>query len=187
MLTAWDNSTPVARLGGADSEQAGQSLTQRYGLKTSGDDRFVYVYNFPPIDLGDRGRHPDQGRRRITIPGCVLNYPVGKRRFASLCGDGSLLGGDPQRPGPGNRAQPHAVLRPQRGKTGGACSPTSATYYFTTTTGTVRAVDFSGDTPKILPSWSLVTEAEKKTSWAPGGWQLMASRAEAEPFVRADA
>jgi hypothetical protein len=93
-----------------------ESLTQRYGLKTSGDDRFVYVYNFTPstsvtvVDTQTKRR-----RHGIAIPGCVLNYPVGKRRFASLCGDGSLQVvtlNDQAR----NRAQPHAVLRPNAEK-----------------------------------------------------------------------
>jgi hypothetical protein len=93
-----------------------ESLTQRYGLKTSGDDRFVYVYNFTPstsvtvVDTQTKRR-----RHGIAIPGCVLNYPVGKRRFASLCGDGSLQVvtlNDQAR----NRAQPHAFFDPNAEK-----------------------------------------------------------------------
>lgn len=49
------------------------------------------------------------------------------------------------------------------------------TYYYTTTTGTIRAVDLSGKEPRILPAWELEQrEADKKAGWAPGGWQLMA-------------
>src|SRR5690606_24658051 len=48
------------------------------------------------------------------------------------------------------------------------------TYYFTTTEGVVHPVDLSGDKPKFLPTWSLVSEDEKKAGWAPGGWQMMA-------------
>ena len=47
------------------------------------------------------------------------------------------------------------------------------TYYFVTTTGTVRGVDFSGKEPKVLEAWELVEATEKKAGWAPGGWQLI--------------
>lgn len=47
------------------------------------------------------------------------------------------------------------------------------TYYFVTTLGEVVPVDLSGEEPKVLPRWSLVTEEERAEGWAPGGWQLL--------------
>ena len=175
VLTAWDSSTLSPAWEVLIPNKRAESLTQRYGLKTSGDDRFVYVYNFTPstsvtvVDTQSKAVASE-----ISIPGCVLNYPVGKRRFASLCGDGSLQVVTLNDQGQETARNRTPFFDPNAEKLVERAVNVGDTYYFTTTTGTVRAVDFSGDTPKILPSWSLVTEEEKKAGWAPGGWQLMA-------------
>ncbi len=175
VLAAWDSSTLSPAWEVLIPNKRAQMLTQRYGLKTSSDDRFVYVYNFTPstsvtvVDTQSKAVASE-----LAIPGCVLNYPVGKRRFASLSGDGSqqvVTINDQRQESARSRTpffDPNAEKQVERAVNVGD------TYYFTTTTGTVRPVDFAGDAPKILPSWSLITDAEKKDGWAPGGWQLMA-------------
>ncbi|WP_448119115.1 amine dehydrogenase large subunit [Pseudomonas serbica] len=175
VLTAWDSSTLSPAWEVLIPNKRAESLTQRYALKTSGDDRFVYVYNFTPstsvtvVDTQSKAVASE-----VSIPGCVLNYPVGKRRFASLCGDGSLQVVTLNDQGQETARNRTPFFDPNAEKLVERAVNVGDTYYFTTTTGTVRAVDFSGDTPKILPSWSLTTEEEKKAGWAPGGWQLMA-------------
>ncbi|VVO64764.1 amine dehydrogenase large subunit [Pseudomonas fluorescens] len=175
VLTAWDTSTLSPAWEVLIPNKRAESLTQRYGLKTSGDDRFVYVYNFTPstsvtvVDTQTKAVASE-----IAIPGCVLNYPVGKRRFASLCGDGSLQVVTLNDQGQETARNRTPFFDPNAEKLVERAVNVGDTYYFTTTTGTVRAVDFSGDTAKILPSWSLTTDEEKKAGWAPGGWQLMA-------------
>jgi methylamine dehydrogenase heavy chain len=175
VLTAWDSSTLSPAWEVLIPNKRAESLTQRYGLKTSGDDRFVYVYNFTPstsVTVVDT--QTNAVATEIAIPGCVLNYPVGKRRFASLCGDGSLQVVTINDQGQETARNRTPFFDPNAEKLVERAVNVGDTYYFTTTTGTVRAVDFSGDTPKILPSWSLTTDEEKKAGWAPGGWQLMA-------------
>ncbi|WP_201188932.1 amine dehydrogenase large subunit [Pseudomonas fluorescens] len=175
VLTAWDTSTLSPAWEVLIPNKRAESLTQRYGLKTSGDDRFVYVYNFTPstsvtvVDTQTKAVATE-----IAIPGCVLNYPIGKRRFASLCGDGSLQVVTLDDQGQETARSRTPFFDPNAEKLVERAVNVGDTYYFTTTTGTVRTVDFSGDAPKILPSWSLTTDAEKKAGWAPGGWQLMA-------------
>ncbi|MGE8063632.1 amine dehydrogenase large subunit [Pseudomonas sp. NPDC089569] len=175
VLTAWDSSTLSPAWEVLIPNKRAESLTQRYGLKTSGDDRFVYVYNFTPstsvtvVDTQTKAVATE-----IAIPGCVLNYPIGKRRFASLCGDGSLQVVTINDQGQETARSRTPFFDPNAEKLVERAVNVGDTYYFTTTTGTIRAVDFSGDAPKILPSWSLTTDEEKKAGWAPGGWQLMA-------------
>ncbi|MGH8431633.1 MAG: amine dehydrogenase large subunit [Solimonas sp.] len=175
VLTAWNTSTLSPDWEVLIPSKRAESLTQRFGLSTSADDRFVYVYNFTPstsitvVDVKAKAVASE-----IAIPGCVLSYPVGKRRIASLCGDGSIqlltLGDDGKETGRNQTKffDPNAEKLVERAVNVGD------TFYFTTTTGTVRALDLSGKEAKILPSWSLVTDEEKKAGWAPGGWQLMA-------------
>ncbi|WP_095193554.1 amine dehydrogenase large subunit [Pseudomonas sp. Irchel 3A7] len=175
VLTAWDTSTLSPAWEVLIPNKRAESLTQRYGLKTSGDDRFVYIYNFTPstsvtvVDTQSKAVATE-----IAIPGCVLNYPIGKRKFASLCGDGSLQVVTINDQGQETARSRTPFFDPNAEKLVERAVNVGDTYYFTTTTGTVRAVDFSGDAPKILPSWSLTTDEEKKAGWAPGGWQLMA-------------
>ncbi|MGH8387885.1 MAG: amine dehydrogenase large subunit [Pseudomonas sp.] len=175
VLTAWNTSTLSPDWEVLIPNKRAETLTQRYGLKTSGDDRFVYIYNFTPstsvtvVDTQTKAVATE-----IAIPGCVLNYPVGKRRFASLCGDGSLQVVTLNDQGQETARNRTPFFDPNAEKLVERAVNIGDTYYFTTTTGTVRAVDFSGETPKVLPSWSLTTDEEKKAGWAPGGWQLMA-------------
>ena len=175
VLTAWDSSTLAPAWELLIPTKRAESLTQRYGLKTSGDDRFVYVYNFTPstsVTVVDT--QAKAVTAELAIPGCVLNYPVGNRRFASLCGDGSLQVITLNDQGQETARSRTPFFDPNAEKLNERAVNVGDTYYFTTTTGTVRPVDFSADAPKILPSWSLTSEEEKKAGWAPGGWQLMA-------------
>ena len=48
VLTAWDTSTLSPSWEVVIPSKRSESLTQRYGLAVSGDDRFAYVYNFTP-------------------------------------------------------------------------------------------------------------------------------------------
>jgi methylamine dehydrogenase heavy chain len=175
VLTAWDSSTLSPAWEVLIPNKRAESLTQRYALKPSGDDKFVYVYNFTPstsVTVVDT--QAKAVATEIAIPGCVLNYPIGNRRFASLCGDGSLQVVTLNDQGQETARSRTPFFDPNAEKLVERAVNVGDTYYFTTTTGTVWPVDFAGDAPKILPSWSLVTDEEKKAGWAPGGWQLMA-------------
>lgn len=174
VLTAWDTQTLAPKWEVVIPPKRSTSLTQRYSLATSADDRFVYIYNFTPsTSVTVVNTQSKTVANEIDIPGCVLNYPIGERRFASLCGDGSL-----QVVTLNDNAKEIARTRtqffdPNAEKLVERAARLGETYYFVTTTGTVRPVDFSGKEPKVLPSWSMVTEEERKAGWAPGGWQFV--------------
>jgi len=175
VLTAHDTQTLAPVWEVEIPAKRSMALTQRYSLGTSADDRFVYIYNFTPatsvsiVDLPNR-----RFIGEIAIPGCVLNFPVGARRFASLCGDGSLQVVRIDDNGKEVSRTRSAFFDPDAERLNERAVHVGDTYYFTTTTGTVRAVDFSGDTPKFLPAWSMANAQEQAAGWAPGGWQLIA-------------
>lgn len=175
VLTAWDTSTLRPKWEVEIPAKRASILTQKYALGTSSDDRFVYIYNFTPstsVTVVDTKEH--KVASEIAISGCVLNYPVGKRSFASLCGDGQLqitkVGEDGKEVG---RSQT-PFFDPNKEKLNERGLGIGETYYFVTTDGMVKPVDVSGDKPKMLPSWSLTTDEERKKGWGTGGWQLMA-------------
>ena len=175
MLTAWDSSTLSPLWEVEIPPKRTNSITERYALNTSSDDRFVYIYNFTPstsvtvVDVQAR-----KAVNEIAISGCILNYPVGARRFASLCGDGSLQVLTLDENGKEVSRHQTPMFDPNQVKMVERAVAKGDTYYFTTTEGVVHPVDLSGDKPKFLPTWSLVSEDEKKAGWAPGGWQMMA-------------
>jgi methylamine dehydrogenase heavy chain len=175
VLTAWNSSTLSPDWEVVIPSKRIQALTQRYSLGTSSDDRFVYVFNFTPstsVTVVDSKAKVVAGE--IAMPGCVLNYPVGKRRFAALCGDGNLQVVTLNDEGKEIARSNTAFFDPNAEKLVERAYAVGDTYYFVSTTGTVRGVDFSGDKPKIIPAWELVTDAaDKKAGWAPGGWQLI--------------
>lgn len=175
VLTAWDTSTLRPKWEVEIPAKRASILTQKYALGSSSDDRFVYIYNFTPstsVTVVDTKEH--KVASEIAISGCVLNYPVGKRAFASLCGDGQLqitkVGEDGKETG---RSQT-PFFDPNKEKLNERGLAVGETYYFVTTDGVVKPVDVSGDKPKMLPSWSLTTDEERKKGWGTGGWQLMA-------------
>jgi len=175
ILTAWDTSNLSPAWEVEIPPKRFLGLTQRYSLATSADDRFVYIYNFTPaasISVVDTDTKTLASE--IAIPGCVLNFPVGTRRFASLCGDGRLQIVTLNDQGQEASRSRIDFFDPDKEKLNERAVHVGDIYYFTTTTGTVRAVDFSKNTPKLLPAWSLVTDEEKAAGWAPGGWQLIA-------------
>jgi len=175
MLTAWDSSTLSPLWEVEIPPKRTNSITERYALNTSSDDRFVYIYNFTPstsVTVVDA-----QARKtvnEIAIGGCILNYPVGARRFASLCGDGSLQVVTLNDEGKEVSRHQTPMFDPNQVKMVERAVAKGDTYYFTTTEGEIHPVDLSGDKPKFLPTWSLVSAEEKKSGWAPGGWQTMA-------------
>ena len=175
VLTAWDSSTLSPSWEVEVPAKRASTLTERYGLNTSSDDRFVYIYNFTPaasvtvVDVAAR-----KVASEVAIGGCILNYPVGARRFASLCGDGSLQLVTLNDAGQEVARSKTPMFDPNQVKLVERAVAKGDTYYFTTTTGEIHPVDFSGEQPRLLPTWSLTSEAEQKAGWAPGGWQMLA-------------
>lgn len=174
VLTAWDSQTLSPSWELELPSRRAFTLTERFSLATSADDKFVYIYNFTPstsVTVVDTTTK--EMVNEIVINGCILNYPVGERRFASLCGDGSLQmitlndNGEEIDRTKTNFFDPDVVKLVERATVVGE------TYYFVTTLGEVVPLDLSGDKPELLPRWSLVTREEMADGWAPGGWQLL--------------
>lgn len=154
-----------------------QGMPYQGAFELTQNGRFALVANFTPaasvtvVDLDSRAVASE-----IEIPGCVLVFSTGPSGFSSLCSDGALMttqltdGG--QAAGT-SRSQPfididNNAMFPQFGMVGG-------TRYFPTYRGDIQPVDFSSMQPRILPKWSLLSDAERKAGWRPGGWLLMAA------------
>src|SRR5699024_4805432 len=145
------------------------------GMTISDDDRFVYVFNFTPaqsVSVVDTKSREFVGE--IEISGCTLNYVIGDRRFASLCGNGDLLVVTLNDEGKEVDRQYVPFFDPDKIELiERAARGADRMYYFVSVGGVVHPVDFSGDKPKVLPTWSLTEGLEGRADWGPGGWQLI--------------
>ena len=147
------------------------------GLSTLLDDgRFLAVFNLTPatsVTIVDVESRRFVGE--IAIPGCSLVYAAGKRRFASLCGDGSLLlvtldaaGSEAARQRSEKFFNPIDDPITEKGVRQGE------RWLFVSFEGIVHAIDLSGDAPHFEKSWSLFDASDRGAGWRVGGTQHLA-------------
>ncbi|MEZ4217382.1 MAG: amine dehydrogenase large subunit [Myxococcota bacterium] len=142
------------------------------------DERFLATFNQLPVasvSITDMEARAFVGA--IPIAGCAGIYPLGARRFASLCADGTLLevalddAGRVQR-----RASTPRFFDAVEDPVMMAGGRAGARWVFVTFAGVVHEVDFAGDAP-ALASWSLLDDADRAQGWRPGGKQNVALHA----------
>ncbi|WP_321396263.1 amine dehydrogenase large subunit [Emcibacter sp.] len=154
----------------------GQFMPQKGAMQQTNDGKFVLVFNFTPaasvsvIDIAAR-----KIVNEIPTPGCSMIYPTGKRGFATMCGNGTMLSlvldddgkvAEKSTTESFNNIDDNAMFM-KMGMIDGVA-------YFPTFLGDVVPVDLSGKAAKNLPAWSLIPEEDKAKNWRPGGWYLVA-------------
>lgn len=159
-----------------------QALNIRGTVQPSADGRWLLVQNATPastvtvVDLAGR-----RVASEVPTPGCwgVIPWPHQPSRFSTVCGDGTLATVELDAQGqalprtPGVRffdpdADPVFIHYDWRGDT----------LYFITYGGEVRPLQAAVAGVQPLPTWSLLTEAERQAGWRPGGYELFAIDAE---------
>lgn len=146
-------------------------LPHRNSMALIDDEHLLLVLNFNPATSVTV---IDTARRRIVneveVPGCSMIYPTGARGFSSLCANGSILtlildpaGQVISR----RRAEP--FFDSERAPVLDRPAVVDRVAHFLGYEGEVRPVDFSQDAPRVLPTWSLVTDSERAEGWRPGG------------------
>ena len=143
------------------------------------DERFLGVYNFSPastVSIVDLEKKRFAGE--LELAGCALLYPLGPRRFASLCGDGGVLevslddaGKEKARKTLAKFFDPGVDPLIEKGVRAGGF------WHFVSFAGDVYVLDGSGDALAAGPRWPLTTPAERKDGWLPGGLQPFALHA----------
>lgn len=140
------------------------------------DERFLVVYNFSPastasvVDL-ERGSFAGE----IELAGCALLYPLGPRRFASLCGDGGVLEVGLDDAGKELRRKVYKkVFDPAIDPLSEKAVRAGSSWLFVSFAGDVYTLDASGAELAFPARWSLTSDAERKARWLPGGLQPFA-------------
>jgi methylamine dehydrogenase heavy chain len=140
------------------------------------DDQFMAVFNMTPaqsVSIADMVNR--KFVEEIAIPGCGMIYPAGKRRVASLCGDGALLtitlGADGRESA---RATSQPFFDAGKDPVTEKAVRLGGILYFVTVDGVVHPIDVAGADLRFEPTWSLVTDEDSKASWRVGGMQNLA-------------
>jgi methylamine dehydrogenase heavy chain len=175
VLTVYDITTlsPVAEIDIPDkvAEVAGD-----FSIGLMGNGRHVAVYNLTPaqsvsvVDVENRHLAAE-----ISTPGCGMIMPVNDASFLMVCGDGSVQlirladdGTESKRVRSGKffSVEDDAVFdRSVRTRDG---------WLLVSHAGLVYDVSVDGAKISVSKPWSMVSDAERKELWRPGGYGLLA-------------
>ena len=154
-----------------------QSMPYRGSVRTSADGRFVFLQNATPaqsITVVDR--KTEKFVTEIATPGCWMIYPAQSvpNRFATLCGDGTMLTVTLDDAGlPAQRKKSRKFFDADADALFVAADQDGDTYSFVSFKGQVQQVNVAGDEAVPAEPWSLLTPADAKAGWRPGGYQPM--------------
>jgi methylamine dehydrogenase heavy chain len=160
------------------SDKRAMALNYKWLLSLSADGRWLFVQNATPatsitvVDLQAKKMVSE-----ITTPGCWAAYPIpsSSNRFGMLCGDGTAqivtLAED-------GSAASRSISEPLFDPDGDALfmqgEPTGDTFHFVSFTGNLYSIDMSGEKAVAAGKVPLVSRAERKKGWRPGGYQPLA-------------
>ncbi len=149
-------------------------------LALSPDGRFLLVANLTPatsMTVVDIVNNKVLGE--IDTSGCTGALFSGPRRFESLCGDGAMLTVDFNDSGKatGAKRMPKPFFDPEKDPVFSVPAVLGKTAYFLSYHAMVYPVDWSSNPATAQKPWPLVTEAERKQGWRPGGYQPLAGYA----------
>ena len=142
----------------------------------SDEGRFLAVFNLTPatslsiVDVRARSFV-----REIDTPGCSLVFPAGERRFAMVCGDGSVLVVALSEDGSEEtflRTAP--FFDPEADPITEKAALFRDSVVFVSYEGFVHQVHVEGAQPAADEPWSLVTDDEREDGWRVGGVRHLA-------------
>lgn len=159
-----------------------QALPYKGTLRTSSDGRFLFVQNATPastvsvVDL-----KAGQFVEEINTPGCWAVLPSASvpGRFSTICGDGGLLTvtlDDNGRQAEQQRSAP--FFDPDNDAVFIAAEALGDRYHFVSFKGRILVANLSGAVATFEEPWSLVSKADAKQGWRPGGYQPIAIHAD---------
>jgi len=151
-------------------------VPKRDSASITTDGQFILVANMTPatsISVVDAKARKFAGE--IETPGCVQAFPSGNRQFDSICADGSILTVQLDDAGKEKgKTTSKPFFDPSKDPVFDQPAAAGAKAYFDSYYGNLYEVDLSGTEAKGEPPWSLITPADKRGKWRPGGWQTVA-------------
>lgn len=134
----------------------------------------LYYMNLTPatgvgfIDLKNK-KHLGE----TNVPNCNMIYPHGETEFTMICSNGSLLTMNAKDLKNIKRSQTKSFFDVVNDPVfeHSAFDRKRNMVHFLSYDGLIHSVTL-GSTPKIAKPWSILTDAETKEGWRPGGWQV---------------
>src|SRR6185437_3911064 len=177
VLTIYD-ATHLSRLGEIPITNKRQlALADPSSMGVTPDGRFVLLLNLTPatsvtaVDLDGK-----KVAGEIQTPGCSEILITAPREFASVCADGSMLTTDfddsAKATSQKRTAKPFFDVEKDPVFQLPAIMDKKA--YFVSYHGVVYPMDLSASPAAPGDTWSMLSDAEKKGGWRPGGWQPVA-------------
>jgi len=143
------------------------------------DGAFLLIYNFTPaqsITVVDTRSRRFAGE--IETPGCALAYPTGARSFFSICADGALLDVHLDDAGHvSSRVHTRDMFDVSSDPVTEKGVRLGSRWLFVSYGGTVYSIDITSRGLESGPRWSLLSDAERRQNWRPGGLQQLAVHA----------
>lgn len=149
------------------------TLPSLFNVAYSADSHFVYVsYITPGASFGVLDPARGSVLSEIDTAGCVLVFPSGPNRVASICDGGRILTVTLDAKGKeASRALSEPFFDADADPVFVQGVPTKDGYVFLSFLGRVHEIDLSGAQPAFRAPWSLVSSAERG-QWRPGGTQV---------------
>jgi len=176
VLTVWDQASLSPLTEVVLPPKRGINALPVANAALSDDERFLAIFNLTPatsLSIVDVEQRRFVGE--ISTPGCSLAYGAGDRRFAMLCGDGALLSVSLDEEGrEASKVRSKPFFDPHSDPVTEKAVRYGDVWYFVSFEGFVHPVDVSGDEPRFLAIWSLLTNNDRDDSWRSGGSQHLA-------------
>lgn len=150
-------------------------MPMRSGAALTDDGRFLLIYNYTPaqsVSVVDTRSRRFVGK--IETAGCALVYPVGARRFFSICADGALLEVSLDDAGrTTSMTRSTQLFDPQKDPLAEEGVRSGDTWWFTSFNGWVYPVEATGRGVHLGARWSLFSSEERASGWRTGGLQYL--------------
>ena len=178
VVEVWDSDTLQFKYEIPISDKRAMAPNYKGLLRLSADGRWLLVQNATPatsVNIVDMRARLEVGE--IPMPGCWAIYPAqsNSNRFAALCGEGNVAtvtideyGQEVSRTLSAKFFDPDNDAWFIQGEQDGD------RYHFVSFKGNITTVNVGGETAVMEDTWSLVTSADQRKGWRPGGYQPLA-------------
>ena len=154
-----------------------QALPSVATMRTSADGRLILIQNATPatsVSIVDR--RLEKMVAEVPTPGCFGVYPAKSvNRFATLCGDGTMLTVTYDKDGnPIGKKKSARFFDPDDDALFTPGAQAGDVYHFLSFKGNWQSVNIAQEAAVAEPFWPMVTPKDAKQGWRPGGTQPLA-------------
>ena len=157
------------------------ALPYKGTIAPSVDGRYVMIQNATPLSsVTVVDRKAGKVTSEVPTPGCWIVLPAQSNpsRFATLCGDGTLVTVTLDKDGkPASQQRSTKLFDAEKDPLFVQGERVGDLYTFVSYEGTIHEINVGGETAKTEATWSLLDDADRKAAWKPGGYQPLALHA----------